>query len=374
MSGLTGDEIIAMVRTTFDVVDVQRDSDMIRLRISDTEIKDDFVVLAQRLEELNILCQVQKKHDGMYVIIRRMTVRKGRRFLSSSWVPRMLFALVVGLVMVDGHYRTVETNQIVHIGDPMAMAAIYTVALLGILGIHELGHMIASKIHGIKASWPYFIPGMPVFAIPTFGALIMAKGLIINRKKMFDVAMAGPIAGLVIAIVVTIYAAATAPVLDPSLQEHLYETNQLTDWMFGEPLLMTASLALFDKGGQNGEVLMTPLLFASWLGLFLTFANLMPAGQLDGGHMIRTILGGKMLRMFTYVSAGVFILMNFWIVALLVLFMGMRGSGVTIMDDVTTVSARRKIVYIGMMAVAVLCAPIPDSLPTVIEPLLHLTQ
>ena len=85
--------------------------------------------------------------------------KKQRKWMSTSWTPRILFAIVISFVMVDGYYRTSGTNSIVEIGDPLEMAAVYTLSLLGILGIHELGHIIAAKAHGLKTTWPYFIPG-----------------------------------------------------------------------------------------------------------------------------------------------------------------------------------------------------------------------
>jgi len=129
--------------------------------------------------------------------------------------------------MVDGYYRTSGTNSIVEIGDPLEMAGIYTLSLLGILGVHELGHILAAKAHGLKTSWPYFIPGLPVIGIPTFGAFIQSKGLTINREILFDVAIAGPIAGLVIAIIVSIYGAYTAPILDPTIAEGLFAEQEI---------------------------------------------------------------------------------------------------------------------------------------------------
>ena len=74
--------------------------------------------------------------------------------------------------------------HIIEIGDPFQMAIVYTLALLGILGTHELGHIVAAKAHRLKTSWPYFIPGLPVVGIPTFGAFIQSKGLTINRKYL----------------------------------------------------------------------------------------------------------------------------------------------------------------------------------------------
>ncbi len=104
------------------------------------------------------------------------------------------------------------------------------------------------KLHRLKTSWPYFIPGIPVLEFPTFGAFIQAKGLTINREILFDVAIAGPIAGLVIAMIVSIYGAYTAPNFRSRiLLENLLKIK-IIEWGWGEPLLMTASLACLVKG------------------------------------------------------------------------------------------------------------------------------
>ncbi len=370
----TAEEIAESVASVFDVYDTQYGSGVIRFRIRDTEFKDRFARLAGDLERMGVACMIKRDDDGLYVDAHRIGSGRGNWLLRSPWVPRISFAVVICFVMIDGYYRTVGTNQIINIGDPLEMAAVYTAALLGILGVHELGHMAASRIHRIRASWPYFIPGIPVVGIPTFGALIVTRGLMINRKRLFDVAIAGPVAGLVVAVAVAMLGAATAPVIDPELGERLREDGQLGDWSFGEPLLVTAALATFGKGGDGSTVLMTPLMFAAWVGLFLTFANMMPAGQLDGGHLFRSVLGHKRLRLFTYVSAAVLFMMNFWFVAIFILVMGMQGRGVVIMDDITRVGRTRVAAYAVMMAMAVLCAPISENPLIVAESLLHQIQ
>ena len=177
--------------------------------------------------------------------------------------------------MIDGYYRTISANSLVDIGDPFDTAIIYTISLLGILGIHESGHLVAAKLHKLKTSWPDFIPGIPIYGIPTFGAVITSRGLTVNRHILYDVAIAGPIAGLVIAVIVSMYGAYTAPVITDELAENLFSQSQLIE--MNEPLLMIASLAIFGKGGEGQEVIMTPVLFAAWLGFLITFLNLLPA-------------------------------------------------------------------------------------------------
>jgi membrane-associated protease RseP (regulator of RpoE activity) len=354
------EDIISLVNSIFQVSDFNKTEFSLEFKIEDIDFKSKFEGLARKLEDMRYVCKLEKMEErGLYVIIQKFTPKKQRKWMSTSWTPRILFAIVISFVMVDGYYRTSGTNSIVEIGDPLEMAAVYTLSLLGILGIHELGHIIAAKAHGLKTTWPYFIPGLPIIGIPTFGAFIQSKGLTINREILFDVAIAGPIAGLVIAVIVSIYGAYTAPVLDPEIAASLFEESRLIEWNQGEPLLMTASLALFGKGGAGHEVIMTPVMFAAWIGFLITFLNLLPAWQLDGGHMARTLLGAKLHRYATYGSMAILVLLNYWLMALLILFMSSRNPSASPLDDVSPLSRNRKLAYLGIIVLAVLCAPLP---------------
>jgi membrane-associated protease RseP (regulator of RpoE activity) len=334
----------------------------LEFKIDDLDFKSKFEVLARRLEDMSYVCKLEKMDDGKYLIIQKFSQGKKRKWLSASWTPRILFAVVVTFVMIDGFVRTENANSIVEIGNPLEMAGIYTLALLGILGIHESGHLIAAKAHRLKTTWPYFIPGLPIIGIPTFGAFIQSRGLTINREILFDVAIAGPIAGLIIAVIVSIFAAYTAPILEVDVAQGLYEDSRLIKWELGEPLLMTASLTLFGKGGDGHEVLMTPLLFASWIGFLITFLNLLPAWQLDGGHMARTLLSPKLHRYATYGSMAILVLLDFWLMAILILIMSSRNPSATPLDDISPLTKNRKFAYFGIIVLAILCAPLPSGL------------
>jgi len=355
------EDIISLVNSIFQVSDFTKTEFSLEFKIEDIDFKSKFEGLARKLEDMRYVCKLEKMEEGgLHVIIQKFSPRKQRKWLSSKWTPRILFVIVISFVMVDGYYRTSWANSIVEIGDPLEMAAVYTLSLLGILGIHELGHIIAAKAHGLKTTWPYFIPGLPVIGIPTFGAFIQSKGLTINREILFDVAIAGPIAGLVIAIIVSMFAAYTAPVLDQELSEGVFDDTRLSEWGMGEPLLMTASLAMFGKGDVYGNtVYMTPVMFAAWIGFLITFLNLLPAWQLDGGHMARTLLGVKLHKYATYGSMVILVLLNFWLMALLILFMSSRNPSASPLDDVSPLSRNRKLAYLGIIVLAVLCAPLP---------------
>ncbi len=360
MSEPTQEEVIYIVSSQIEVTNEELTIDTLKFRIEDREFKTRFVKLAQKLESRYLICRMAKTSEGTYILVNRLPPRKQRKLLPGSWLPRILFAIVIGFVMIDGYYRTIGANSLVNIGDPFEIAIIYTISLVGILGIHESGHLIVAKFHKLKTSWPYFIPGIPVYGIPTFGAVITSKGLMVNRHILFDVAIAGPIAGLVIVIIVSMYGAYTAPVITDDLAEDLFSQSQLIE--MNEPLLMIATLAMFGKGGQGEEVIMTPVLFAAWLGFLITFLNLLPAWQLDGGHMARALFGAKWHRIGTYASIGVLVLLGYWVMGMFILLMSSRSQSLMPLDDVSPAPNNRKFMYIIIVVLAILCAPLPPSI------------
>lgn len=356
-------KIISLVYSTFDVSEYTKARFSLEFKIEDVDSKPKFEWLARELEGTEYMARLVKAEYGLHIIVQKFHRGKKSRLLDSTWMPRILFGVVIAFVMIDGFYRTMATNHIVEIGDPIEMAAIYTTALLGILGVHEAGHIVAARMHKLKTTWPYFIPGLPVIGIPTFGAFIQSRGMTINREILFDVAIAGPVAGLAIAIIVSVYGAYTAPILGETLAAELYDSRAITEWNQGEPILMTASLAMFGKGGDGHEVIMTPVMFAAWIGFLITFLNMLPAWQLDGGHMARTLLGARMHTFATYGSMAVLTLLGYWIMAILVLVMSMRNPSANPLDDVSPLSRNRKVAYLGVVGLAILCAPIPSGIP-----------
>ena len=208
---------------------------------------------------------------------------------------------------------------------------------MGILGVHEAGHLIAAKWHKIKTTWPYFIPGVPIYGIPTFGAFIQSRGLTVNRDILFDIAIAGPIAGLVVAIIVAVFGVYTSPIIDSELAEQLFGTSQLME--MNENIIMKIIIILFDKDGDDVQLVMSPIMFAAWLGFLITFLNLLPAWQLDGGHLSRVILGKKWHKIATYASMGVLVLLNYWMMAILILILSSRSKVTQPLDDVSPLSS-----------------------------------
>lgn len=188
--------------------------------------------------------------------------------------------------------------------------ALFATLLLGFLGVHEFGHYFASVYHKIRVSLPYFIP-VP-FGIGTLGAVISIRQKINDSYKMFDVGVAGPLAGFVVSIGVLLFGFATLP--DPSyilnFEGHeavkdfvqangIFPSQPMGDapegstMIIGNTLLYSFLAQFFQNVPPMWEMYHYPFLFAGWLGLFFTALNLTPVGQLDGGHILYSLIGYK---------------------------------------------------------------------------------
>jgi Zn-dependent protease len=151
---------------------------------------------------------------------------------------------------------------------------VFSLPLILILGAHEFGHFIVARKYGIPASWPYFIPFPSL--IGTMGAVIRLRGFLPSRRALLHMAFAGPIAGFIVAIPILVLGLRMSQVLEGEISEGIF---------FGEPLIFKF-LSLLVLGDVGDKVInLHPLGFAGWVGLFVTALNLIPMGQLDGGHI-----------------------------------------------------------------------------------------
>jgi Zn-dependent protease len=348
-------EIIHMVSSIFEVKSINQNLDALQFEIEQEGFKQKFVELARILESKNLVARLERFEGRVILLVGKFTPPKSKR----SWIPRVLFAATISMVMIDGYYKTVAANLLTPIGDPINIAILYTISLIGILGIHELGHMIASKWHKLKTSWPYFIPGIPVFGIPTFGALISARSFMTNRDTLFDVGISGPIAGLIIAIIVSTYGAYISPMVPVEQAQSLFSKSDMIQ--VHPSIIMSGTIALAGKTVEGMELIMSPVLYAAWLGFLITFLNLLPAWQLDGGHIARATLGRKWHKITTYIGIAVLFGLGYWFMAVFVLSFSMRNFDARPLDDISPLSKRRKIVFVIAMALAVLTAPHPFS-------------
>ncbi len=357
MSVPTVDEVLSIVSSFFVIKGVNQSPSALQIEIEGTEITEKFCRLVQTIEPKNLVARLESSLGRNFITISRFNPPKARR----SWIPRALFGGTIATVMIDGYFRAISTNSITKVGDPINIAILYTISLMGILGIHELGHIIASKKHKLKTSWPYFIPGIPIFGfVPTFGALIMSRGLIINRNILFDVGISGPIAGLIVALVVSTYGAHLSPLIPSSEAADLSAKSGLVE--LHSSILMDTTILIAGKHIPGQELIMSPVLLAAWFGFLITFLNLLPAWQLDGGHIARATFGFKWHKILTFVSIIVLAATGYYIMALFVLMFSMRTPDIKPLDDISPLSKTRKRLFAVVMILAFLCAPLPFSI------------
>jgi membrane-associated protease RseP (regulator of RpoE activity) len=159
----------------------------------------------------------------------------------------------------------------------------FSASLLAILFSHEMGHYVACRRYGVNATLPYFIPAPPIFLAGTFGAFIKIRSPIPSRRALFDIGLAGPLVGFVVALPLSVVGILTVgPPLEP--QEHAI--------FFNDPLLFRLLARLLGVTLDPNSPI-NPYYMASWIGLLVTSLNLMPVGQLDGGHGTFAVFGGR---------------------------------------------------------------------------------
>ncbi|HLK91317.1 MAG TPA: site-2 protease family protein [Polyangia bacterium] len=169
---------------------------------------------------------------------------------------------------------------------PIADGLSYSLPLLLILLSHELGHFVVARLHGVDASLPYFIPLPPTFGLGTMGAVIGMRDVTKDRRKLIDIGAAGPLAGLLVAVPVILYGLHRSPV-GPMVAGAEQEGNSLLYAL----LKHTVTGAWLPDGHR--DVFLNPTAWAGWVGLLVTMINLIPIGQLDGGHIAVAYFGNR---------------------------------------------------------------------------------
>jgi len=226
---------------------------------------------------------------------------------------------------------------------------LFAFPLMSILFIHEMGHYYVSKKHGIATSLPFFIPippVMPSFNIGTFGALISSRDPMPNRKALFDVGISGPLAGFIVAVPVTIIGimySHPVPLMEPASGEIILGGSilftYLSTYILNIPLGTPIDLSL--------------IAFAGWVGLLITSINLLPAGQLDGGHIFRAFLGEKQ-KWAGWIAVMIMIFTGWFFFAIIIMFMmGMQHPPP--LNDATPLDMRRKLLFFIAIIILVLC-------------------
>jgi membrane-associated protease RseP (regulator of RpoE activity) len=203
------------------------------------------------------------------------------------WLHLLLF----GLTVISMQVTSMRNN-----GPSFGLAAYQAFSLIGILVVHEAGHYVAARLHRVPASPPYFLPLPLLGMFGTFGAVITMNDRIRSRKALLDIGAAGPIAGMVVALPVLFIGLKLSVVTPRSADNYMQEGQSILYWLMKRIALGPIP--------ADQDVQLHPMAFAGWGGLFLTMINLLPWGQLDGGHIAFALFGDAQHKLARWFRRG----------------------------------------------------------------------
>ncbi|NLP08900.1 site-2 protease family protein [bacterium] len=232
----------------------------------------------------------------------------------------------------------------------------YSAAILSILLAHEMGHYLMCRRYGVPATLPFFIPFPLANPFGTMGAVIQMKGVIPSRRALFDIGAAGPLAGLAVTLPVVFLGLEWSTIVPvPSLPD--------SGMTLGESVLFKAiTLVTVGPVPEGYDVMLHPVAYAGWAGLFVTALNLLPIGQLDGGHIVYAMLGPRS-RIVTMIFIAAMVVLTFFytgwaLLVVLLILLGRRHPSPW--DDWTPLDKRRKLLGVMVMILFVLSfTPMP---------------
>jgi membrane-associated protease RseP (regulator of RpoE activity) len=357
------------------------------LRTEDSEAAYD--QLSGDLRPMGLLPLFREQNGDQYILI---VDQRPEPKIGPIWVNILLFLLTIISVMFTGaQFSDVDPSvlslsslegifQYILLGWPFALG------MVGILLAHELGHYLVGRSRGVKVTLPYFIP-FPFSAFGTMGAFISMKEIPKNKKHLLDIGIAGPLIGLLVAIPVLMIGlnlSTVGPFAAEVPEGHVQflEGNSLIYLLakyltFGEllpqpesyggiaPVLYWVRYFFTGRPLPLGglDVQIHPLAWAGWAGLFVTAINLIPAGQLDGGHILYVLLGKKNAKKIFPFILGALVVLGFawqgwWLWAALIFFVG--GHHAEPLDQITPVERKHKILgVIALVLFILIFIPVP---------------
>jgi membrane-associated protease RseP (regulator of RpoE activity) len=311
--------------------------------------------IAERFKRLGYTPTL-REHQGQFAITALPKIFQAKP--ARDYLAVLFFGITVLSVLFAGALAQAPSLEWA-IRHPLAGAS-FAIALLAILLAHELGHYFMSRHYGVSASLPYFIP-MPLSPFGTMGAVIRTRTPMRDRRQLLAIGAAGPVAGLLVAI----------PALLLGLMWSTVQAIPTGEGVFLEGnSLLYAALKFLVFGRilpSNGyDVFLHPVAFAAWAGLLVTALNLIPAGQLDGGHIAYALLGRHARWLNRLAAVGALALGLVWsgwlLWAAVILFFGQRNAEP--LDEVTPLTGRQRVFALAMWVLfGLLFTPMPMTMP-----------
>ena len=319
--------------------------------VANEPMKNKFRELLRDLANHNLAAKIQRVSDKLVIsVFPRPRLGQPKRtinlllFLAS--VVTVSYASYLLIFGVDPRLASFMYSSLSATGQLIALAA----GILSIIGLHEFGHVAAVRHHKMDSTLPYFIPGPPPFG--TFGAVISLRAPPANRDQLFDLGFSGPITGFIVMIVVAIVAILTSPVISAQQTTQLIAAKLLQNGSWpNEPYLLDLLAQSGLRAIPAGQTLVwSQVMWAAYIGSLVTFLNLLPVWQLDGGHIVRATLGEKGHKATAIIAFGLLAVAGYWAFAILLLilmFLSRRPlQGLEPLDDISPLSNSRKVLFV----------------------------
>ncbi len=323
-------------------------------------LQQNFDLLRRELKEKNLIPFLRQKGGENLIFVMYKPPVKGR----SKLINLALFITTIITTTLSGAILFLEKENLMDIFkiDKLINGFVFfSLPLLTILGIHELGHYFVSKKHGVTASLPFFIPipPNPILPLGTMGAVISMREPIPDRKALLDIGVAGPIAGFLVSIPILIIGLSMSSLIP------LSEIPEGAP-MLGDNLLIIILSTLMFNIPKGYVISLHPTAFAGWVGLLVTAINLLPAGQLDGGHIARAVLKEKhryaSFATIIFLAGLTFVGIGNWLFLLLLLIFLIGTEHPPALNEYISLDAKRKMLAFASLLIFILCfTPMPIS-------------
>ncbi|MGQ4833128.1 MAG: site-2 protease family protein [Candidatus Asgardarchaeia archaeon] len=339
-----------IVDYVFDAIDNVLDFKV----ILDKDVKNNFEELYFTLKEQYDLACLIRRISQDFGLLRVFKMKKRESRIITNII--MLLATIATIVYSGWLFATTPLFQELYHVNPLITTLQFSLALFSIVAIHETGHLIASRKNKVETSLPYFIPGLPTIG-GTFGAVIVQKTPPHNRDVLFDIGFSGPIAGFIVAVIVTIIGILMSIPISQRELARLAEEYPEQIGTIPVPLLFIFLENMVKPTPAGYELMLHPVAFAGWVGFVITGLNLFPASQLDGGHISRALFGYEMHNKITLLSGLILIIIGFVPMGILVLILHTYSKHPGALDDVSDLTTSRKILGIFAFLLVILCTP-----------------
>ncbi len=357
------ERVRALVEHRFQVTDVRYDQEAFAyfVQVNMLTLEEEFDELRREMMDAGYIPMLLREREGLIVYVSRLPKRKFR----SIWVNIVLLVATIFTTIFAGmtFVSSYESIGLVTWESAWKGAVYFAAPLMLVLSVHEMGHFLMARHHHVAASLPFFLPAPPILG--TFGAAISLREPIPSKRALIDIGFAGPITGFVVAIFVTIL----------GLQLSAWDPHPTGDdasvyVILGTPLIYQVMSALVPT---PEDVLIHPTAFAGWVGFLVTFLNLLPVGQLDGGHIARALLGDR-ARLMGYVTIAAVVLVSLltgywgWIIYLVLIVFFVSVAHPPPLNDVSPLPVSRVMVgTVAFILLAVCFVPVPMA-PSPLHP------